>query len=474
MLMRCLAAALTALALAAAPACADPKQTAEAVDKAVAEWMKQKGVASAELAVGFQGNQVGAYGHGWKPTEPHLLASLSKAITAVCVAELIDQGKLKFIDTVGAVLAKDLEVTGEPIDPRFKGLSIRQLLTHRAGIEKNTFGNATTMEGAFKTTVQTKLRDDVNFFYSDSGYMVLGMVAQRVTGQPYADTCRKVLTETGASGTIEPSLAERAPNGAWVMSAVDYLKFLSFFDANSGRLKLTKAFLRTPPGGNYSFGAFVKMTAAGVTLSHTGLVHQKGPHPLSGGSYYIVNPAGWTVVVIFSGENPDAVYNALAAAIDKALAGEEAPAKPGASEGGLLTAKINGADWSSDDVISTYTNFGGHPVFNLSARAYKKPTQFFTMNLFLQAGADPKGTQAFDRTKPLTASNGNYTANPDPIEIMENSYPFQNGQVTITTYDPVHKTIAGTFQASAKNHTGKALTITGQFKNVEYDPAKLK
>src|SRR5262249_5935915 len=156
------------------------------------------------------------------------------------------------------------EVTGEPVDARFKGLTIRQLLTHRAGIAKNTFGNATTMEGAFKTTVQTKLRDDMKFFYSDSGYMVLGMVAQRVAGAPYTDTCRKVLTETGASGTIEPTLVERSANGAWVMSAVDYLKFLSFFDANSDRLKSTKAWLRAPPGGNYSLGAFVKKTAAGV------------------------------------------------------------------------------------------------------------------------------------------------------------------------------------------------------------------
>ena len=50
-MVRRLAAALTALSLVAGPASADPKQTAEKVDKAVADWMQQQGVANFMLDV---------------------------------------------------------------------------------------------------------------------------------------------------------------------------------------------------------------------------------------------------------------------------------------------------------------------------------------------------------------------------------------------------------------------------------------
>ena len=227
------------------------------------------------------------------------------------------------------MLAKDFEKYGAPADEKFKGITVEQLLTHRAGIDKNTFGNAITTGDAFKQTIQTPLKSDpgAQFFYSDSAYLVLGIVAERVSGTPYTGTCAKPLTETGGAGAIEPTLAERAPNGGWKISAIDYVKFLRFFDTGSNLLKApTKTWLRAP-GGGYSLGAFLKRSSSGVVLSHTGLVHHDRTHPLTGGSYYIVDLRGYSVVVIFSGENKDPVYAALTATVDKALASDSAGAQ---------------------------------------------------------------------------------------------------------------------------------------------------
>jgi hypothetical protein len=141
---------------------------------------------------------------------------------------------------------------------------------------------------------------------------------------------------------------------------------------------------------------------------------------------------------------------------------------------GTLTAKVDGGDWKADDVISTYTAIGGHAVFNLSARAYRKPTQFFSFNLLLPADHMLKGTIVFDRSKPLEASTGNFVTDPDPSDILNNSYPFQSGQVVIETYDAAHKTVDGTFSGSARNRAGKVLTITGRFAGVSFDPAQVK
>src|SRR5262249_36152736 len=153
----------------------------------------------------------------------------------VCVSQFVDQGKLALKDTLGTVLAKAFAKYGEPTDKRFKNITVEQLLNHRAGIEKNTFGNASTMAEAFKATIQAPLRTDPGskFYYSDSGYLLLGFVAEHFSGEAYAKTCIKPLTETGGTGSIEPTEAERAPNGGWKVSAIDYAKFLRHFDSGS-------------------------------------------------------------------------------------------------------------------------------------------------------------------------------------------------------------------------------------------------
>src|SRR5262249_32945465 len=148
---------------------------------------------------------------------PHLLGSLSKAITAVCVAKLIDEHKLSLNDKLGTVLARDFQRYGQPVDPRLKAITIAQLLSHRAGIARRVAADAQTLETAFAQTVGTPLVTDpgTEFAYSNSGYLLLGFVARSLSGEAYQKQCLPVLTGVGAAGSVEPSLAERAPNGGW-------------------------------------------------------------------------------------------------------------------------------------------------------------------------------------------------------------------------------------------------------------------
>jgi CubicO group peptidase (beta-lactamase class C family) len=62
--------------------------------------------------------------------------------------------------------------------------------------------------------------------YSNIGYLTLGMVVEAVTGRKYEDVCREAaLDPMGVTGMIDPALMQRAPNGGWLMSAIE-AKFL--------------------------------------------------------------------------------------------------------------------------------------------------------------------------------------------------------------------------------------------------------
>ncbi len=74
--------------------------------------------------------------------EPVPVASLSKAVTAVCVAGLIDRGQLSFETPPSQALAKTMARVGRPVDPRLSAATISQLLAHRAGIAKQDLANA--------------------------------------------------------------------------------------------------------------------------------------------------------------------------------------------------------------------------------------------------------------------------------------------------------------------------------------------
>lgn len=336
----CLGMAL--LASTAAPARAGPNPVAESVDAAVTAWMKDHAIADAEVAVALHQTIVGSYDHGWKPTERRPVASLSKAITGVCMAGLVDDRRLAFTDTLGSLLAgyfKRNNGANAPKDPRFTAITIEELLTHRAGLVKNAFDdrNDHSVGASFRTATQTMLESapGSTMSYSDSGYLILGYVAQVLANQAYGNVCGKVFTRLGMpanAGIIDATLAARAPNGGWDISAQDYARFLYAFDETSGILgPTTRQWLDALPGKvSYTLGAYRKRTARGTQYYHDGLLHHHMPdYPKTGGSFFFVNEAGYAAVVIFSGENDGKTYGALEKAVMAAMTAKTAYAVPG-------------------------------------------------------------------------------------------------------------------------------------------------
>lgn len=131
------------------------------------------------------------------------LASLSKTFTAVGTLKLIDAGKLKFEDTIQKFYT----------DFPYHGITVRDLLCHRSGLpnyqyafddsmkvnfykkEKPYPTNATIMHW-FATVTPTPKAYNIpgrSFSYSNTNYMVLASIIEKVTGQTYEDFIRKTI-----------------------------------------------------------------------------------------------------------------------------------------------------------------------------------------------------------------------------------------------------------------------------------------
>src|SRR5258706_8023539 len=73
----------------------------DALDASFREWMAANHLSSAELAVMKNGRPARSFGYGgWTADQPEVVASLSKAGTAVCIARLVAAGRLSFTTTL--------------------------------------------------------------------------------------------------------------------------------------------------------------------------------------------------------------------------------------------------------------------------------------------------------------------------------------------------------------------------------------
>lgn len=115
------------------------------------------------------------------------MASITKQLTSAAILQLADRGRLQLDDDLS------LFVSGFPKD---RGITIRRLLNHTAGIHNiNSLpsywaqsGQQTTPEAliAFFRDLPLDFAPGTDYRYSNSGYILLGAVIEKASGQPYA------------------------------------------------------------------------------------------------------------------------------------------------------------------------------------------------------------------------------------------------------------------------------------------------
>jgi N-acyl-D-amino-acid deacylase len=192
-------------------------------DELMRAFVRDNEIPGASLAVARQGRVVYARGFGCadvqrkRPVQSDSLfriASISKPITAVTIMRLVDQGKLKLDDRVFDLLPHGPHLPhGGRMDPRLKKITIRQLLQHTSGWDRDvsidpmfhsvkiahSLGVPAPAEPdhivRFMMGWQLDFDPGARHAYSNFGYCLLGRVIEQVSGRGYEDHVRQDLLE---------------------------------------------------------------------------------------------------------------------------------------------------------------------------------------------------------------------------------------------------------------------------------------
>jgi N-acyl-D-amino-acid deacylase len=195
------------------PETGKPVPGLEPFDRMMRAFLKKQGIPGASLAVVKDGRLVYARGFGYadverkQPVQPDSLfriASISKPITAVAILRLVERKKLSLDDKVLDIVKLKPHFNGEVnFDPRWKTVTIRQLLQHTGGWDRDASFDPMFRAVQFAKELKRKppaASKDViccmlgrpldfdpgtKYAYSNFGYNLLGRVIEAKTGKTY-------------------------------------------------------------------------------------------------------------------------------------------------------------------------------------------------------------------------------------------------------------------------------------------------
>ncbi|MGB6876278.1 MAG: serine hydrolase domain-containing protein [Candidatus Acidiferrales bacterium] len=169
--------------------------TSAAVDQYVLQQMHDQKIPGLSLAVVRDGKIIKAKGYGFAdlefnaPVTPETIfesGSIGKQFTATAVMMLVEEGKIGLEDKITKYF---------PNAPSsWKDITIRNLLSHESGIKNYTdssmdYRKDYTEDQLLKLSERPPLdfAPGTNWSYSNTGYVVLGILIHKVTGEFYGD-----------------------------------------------------------------------------------------------------------------------------------------------------------------------------------------------------------------------------------------------------------------------------------------------
>ncbi len=307
------------LVFVALPAAAlDPAPIAANVVAEWQKWMEKHGIAEGAIIVAHNGTVMAETGISRSVDDPAKIASLSKAITAICTLHAAeDAGKTAATPLSEAMPAALSEHA--PKDARFADITLGQLITHTSGIASDyhrvELAKLRTFEKENKLWQFSKLaKEDLAaapgqapYRYSNANYLTLGLAIEELSGEPYEAYCKREVLDPAGVTTAQLNQNWRVLSawGGWEISARDYLKFAeqNFAGDNSA----------TQPGGfflpagsvtdskKYSAGVLYRNTYLGTNAWHMGAwrgVRGRANDPF--GAYVALYDNGFSVVTNYA------------------------------------------------------------------------------------------------------------------------------------------------------------------------------
>lgn len=282
-------------------------------DRQILPLIEKWKVPGMSLAVAKDGKLIFAKGYGFSDVDKSIpvsastlfrMGSINKTLTAAAVMKLVEQGKLSLDEPVLPILGRVGVLPNDITDPRAHSITIRQLLQHTGGFDRDASGDPffqprlvgiARRQRISPVTCDAIVRDTLSFpmdfapgsrfSYSNLGYCMLGIIVRAAAGESYqtfvnrellnpsigkpyvaGESMRSMPNEStyymppgsarmkaapgldGMWGVPAPygsySIENMEALGAWVTTPLDMLKFFLALDGSRGSALLSADSIR--------------------------------------------------------------------------------------------------------------------------------------------------------------------------------------------------------------------------------------
>jgi D-alanyl-D-alanine carboxypeptidase len=256
-----------------------------------------------------------------RPTDLMAAGSVGKTYAAAVALQLVKEGKINLDDKVEKYLGKESWFSRLP---NAKDITVRQLMNHTSGLVRYEFKEQFTKDltanpdkiwlpeelVAYLLDEKAPFEAGKGWDYSDTNYIVLGMIIERVTGKKFYDEARRRVLKPlkfertfpqdrrelkglipGYAGADNPfggkdKVLENGKfiinpqfewtGGGWISNAEDLARWAKLmyegkaFDASLLPQMLDGVPARLGRDAKYGLGVIIRPTAAGLTYGHSG------------------------------------------------------------------------------------------------------------------------------------------------------------------------------------------------------------
>ncbi len=319
------------------------------------------------LAVGYSDRDANT---PMKPTDRMLAGSVGKTFAAAMALQLVKEGRISLDDKIEKYLGKEPWFARLP---NARDVTIRNLMNHTSGLVRYEFKEQFTAHLTANPDKVWKPEEQISYVfdeaapfaagkgweYSDTNYIVLGMIIERVTGKRFYDEAKRRFTDPlklkntipqvgrtikglvqGYAGPNNPFGGTDAmikngrfafdpqlewTGGGWASTGEDLARWAKLmyegkaFDQSMVALMIDGVPAKLGPNVKYGLGAIIRPTQAGLTYGHSGFF----PGYLTDMMYFPEKKIAIAVQVnssapqIFGGKPPGRLIAEIAEMIDR-------------------------------------------------------------------------------------------------------------------------------------------------------------
>jgi CubicO group peptidase (beta-lactamase class C family) len=225
------------------------------------------------------------------------LASLSKLFTSISILQLADRGLLSLDDQVGSLMP---QLANKALSP----ITVRQLLMHTSGMG-DFFEDPTYTPEPDKLLTSAQLMAIVDrdrphaspghaFRYSNTGYMLLGLIVEKQSGQPFADYVATYILQP--AGMTNTQIDNGAGGGYATLS--DVYQLAKAIRTGTLLKPATAALFQTEHTADWGLGQEYQPIGQEVITGHS------GGYPGVCTELNIYRHSGYTVVILSNTDPP--------------------------------------------------------------------------------------------------------------------------------------------------------------------------